>query len=134
MGSEMPKLIPRGHREGAVGSESRDLIPEGGQCLSGQCSAASTPAAVRCGGELEFEGAASLEEFVGESEGVPRAAVEEGLADVHIFIPGTGSDHISGDGMRVDKPGRAESGCDVSYRVISQCIYNRYIYGIRVQI
>ena len=78
MGSEMPKLIPRGHREGAVGSESRDLIPEGGQCLSercpsgqclsGQCSAASTPAAVRCGGELEFEGAASLEEFVRESE------------------------------------------------------------------
>ena len=129
MGSEMPKLIPRGHREGPVGSESRDLIPEGGHC-----SAASTPAAVRGGGELEFDGAASLEEFVKESEGVPRAAVEEGLADVHIFIPGTGSDHISGDGMRVDKPGRPESGCDVSYRVISQCIYNRYIYGIRVQI
>ena len=130
--------------EEPVGSESRDLIPEGGQCLSerclsgqclsGQCSAASTPAAVRGGGELEFDGAASLEEFVKESEGVPRAAVEEGLADVHIFIPGTGSDYISGDGMRVDKPGRPESGCDVSYRVISQCIYNRYIYGIRVQI
>ena len=69
--------------EGPVGSESRDLIPEGGQCLSerclsgqclsfqclsSQCSAASTPAAVRGGGELEFEGAASLEEFVRESE------------------------------------------------------------------
>ena len=29
LGSEVAKLIPRGHRERPAGSESRDLIPEG---------------------------------------------------------------------------------------------------------